>query len=113
MFPRLQCRFKHTRLPGPPPDPELLEACKPKEFRNINIVANQANEGILPPMDPNNPQRLRLTGPEAGQHQLALAQQIQHRGGRGGHGGRGGQAPNQFDQSLLAAVGQQDLRYGF
>ena len=36
-----QCRFKHTRLQGPPPDPETLEACKPREHRNLNIVANQ------------------------------------------------------------------------
>lgn len=42
-----QCRFKHTRLPGPPPEPSTLEAAKPREHRNINIVANQANEGII------------------------------------------------------------------
>lgn len=39
----LQCRFKHTRLQGPPPDPESLEACKPRDHRNLNIVANQVS----------------------------------------------------------------------
>lgn len=35
-----QCRFKHTRLRGPPPDPSALEAAKPREFRNINLIIN-------------------------------------------------------------------------
>ena len=35
-----QCRFKHTRLPGPPPEPAMLEAAKPREFRNINLIIN-------------------------------------------------------------------------
>ena len=35
-----QCRFKHTRLPSPPPDPSALEAAKPREFRNINLIIN-------------------------------------------------------------------------
>ena len=35
-----QCRFKHTRLPGPPPDPAALEAAKPREHRNINLIIN-------------------------------------------------------------------------
>ena len=93
------CRFKHTRQAGPPPDPELLEAAKPKEFRNISIVANQANEGILP-ADLN---KRRLTQGE-GENQLALAGD--------GHGG-GVAAPSFVDPSLLASVGQKDLRYGF
>ncbi len=29
-----RCRFRHTRLPGPPPDPETVEAAKPREFRH-------------------------------------------------------------------------------
>ena len=40
-----QCRFKHTRQQGPPPDPETLEAAKPREHRNLNIVANQVGGG--------------------------------------------------------------------
>ncbi|KDD75450.1 hypothetical protein H632_c680p0, partial [Helicosporidium sp. ATCC 50920] len=40
------CRYKHTRLNGPPPDPTTVEAAKPREFRNITVVANQANQGI-------------------------------------------------------------------
>ena len=35
-----QCRFKHTRLPGPPPEPDSLEAAKPREYRNINLIIN-------------------------------------------------------------------------
>lgn len=91
------CRFKHTRLAGPPPDPELLEAAKPKEYRNINIVANQANEGILP--QDMNARRLADSSGNA----LALA------GDQGGVAA----APSFVDPSLLASVGQRDLRYGF
>jgi cleavage and polyadenylation specificity factor subunit 4 len=40
------CRYKHTRLSGPPPDPETLEAAKPKEARDINVVVNMVNKGI-------------------------------------------------------------------
>ncbi len=29
-----RCRFRHTRLPGPPPEPETVEAAKPREFRH-------------------------------------------------------------------------------
>ena len=82
------CRFKHTRQVGPPPDPSRLEACKPKEYRNINIVANQANEGIL--SDQSDPRS--LTDGQANQT-LAL--------------------PGYVDPSLLASVGQRVLRYGF
>lgn len=94
------CRFKHTRLQGPPPNPELLEAAKPKEYRNIHIVANQANEGILP-QDANNNGIRRLT--DASGNALALA----------GDNGGGPSAPSFVDPSLLASVGQRDLRYGF
>lgn len=88
------CRFKHTRQGGPPPDPEIFEACKPRELRNINIVANQANEGILPADQRRKPLRLGSAADGGGDTQLALP---------------GGQV----DNSLLAAVGQRDLRYGF
>jgi cleavage and polyadenylation specificity factor subunit 4 len=87
------CRFKHTRATGPPPDPSRLEACKPKEYRNINIGANQATEGILP--DQNDP-NLLTDGKAMGSREnqtLAL--------------------PGYVDPSLLASVGQRDLRYGF
>ena len=40
------CRFKHTRLPGPPPPIEEQEAAKPREFRNINLVVNNVNQGV-------------------------------------------------------------------
>ncbi len=29
-----RCRFRHTRLPGPPPHPETFEAAKPRDFRH-------------------------------------------------------------------------------
>jgi hypothetical protein len=83
------CRFKHTRQAGPPPDPSRLEAAKPKDYRNINIVANQANEGILP----DQSEAMRLTDGGQGNQTLAL--------------------PGMVDPSLLASVGQRDLRYGF
>lgn len=92
------CRFKHTRLSGPPPNPELLEAAKPKEYRNINIVANQANEGILPE---DNMRLKRLT--DASGNALALPGEAVQAPG----------APSFVDPSLLASVGQKDLRYGF
>ena len=28
-----QCRYKHTRLPGPVPEPSTVDAAKPKEHR--------------------------------------------------------------------------------
>lgn len=98
------CRFKHTRQAGPPPDPERLEAAKPKEFRNINIVANQANEGILPA----DVGKQRLTqGAESGEG----VGQLQMVTGGGNLGAAS--APSFVDPSLLASVGQRDLRYGF
>ena len=27
------CRYRHTRLPGPPPSPSRVDAAKPREFR--------------------------------------------------------------------------------
>ena len=43
------CRYKHTRLPGPPPDPSTLEAARPKTVRNVNAVVNSVNIGITAP----------------------------------------------------------------
>eukprot|EP01024_Parvocaulis_polyphysoides_P054269 TRINITY_DN5472_c0_g1_i1.p1 TRINITY_DN5472_c0_g1~~TRINITY_DN5472_c0_g1_i1.p1 ORF type:complete len:247 (-),score=30.71 TRINITY_DN5472_c0_g1_i1:36-776(-) len=40
------CRYRHTRLPGPPPDPANVEAAKPREFRDVDVIINQVNEGI-------------------------------------------------------------------
>ncbi|GLC44617.1 hypothetical protein PLESTF_001657700 [Pleodorina starrii] len=40
------CRYKHIKNPGPPPGPEEVEAAKPREFRNINVVVNQVNPGV-------------------------------------------------------------------
>lgn len=34
-------------LTGPPPDPSTLEACKPKEYRDINRVVNSVNPGVI------------------------------------------------------------------
>jgi cleavage and polyadenylation specificity factor subunit 4 len=107
----LQCRFKHTRQAGPPPDPTLLEAAKPKDFRNINIVANQANENILP-ADMRTRRPLRLGG-TPGQMFPALPGPPGSQQGAGQAGGYGGARPPPVDASLLASVGQRDLRYGF
>eukprot|EP00201_Polytomella_parva_P012567 CAMPEP_0175056210 /NCGR_PEP_ID=MMETSP0052_2-20121109/10537_1 /TAXON_ID=51329 ORGANISM="Polytomella parva, Strain SAG 63-3" /NCGR_SAMPLE_ID=MMETSP0052_2 /ASSEMBLY_ACC=CAM_ASM_000194 /LENGTH=155 /DNA_ID=CAMNT_0016321197 /DNA_START=62 /DNA_END=526 /DNA_ORIENTATION=- len=32
------CRYRHIKLPGPPPDPNTLEAAKPRDVRDINTV---------------------------------------------------------------------------
>ena len=40
------CRYKHTRLPGPPPDPSVVEAARPREHRNVNAVVNAVNVAI-------------------------------------------------------------------
>jgi len=122
----MQCRFKHTRQEGPPPEPDYWEAAKPREFRNISIVANQANEGILPAdirrralrLGPGDQQAPALPAPPGSHNQqLAVAQDGAYGSARppaGQHGrGGGGQHPSFVDQSLLAAVGQRDLRYGF
>ena len=28
-----QCRYRHTRVPGPPPDPATLDAVRPRHTR--------------------------------------------------------------------------------
>ena len=90
-----------------------MEACKPAHFRNVNVVANQANQGIqtLPEMRPIRPRRpgpggeLVQYGGEGGAGVRG--------GGRPDRGPRGGPAPSFADASLLEAVGQADGRYGF
>lgn len=107
----LQCRFKHTRLPGPPPDPEKLEAAKPKEFRNIAIVANQANEGILP--TDIKIKSLRIGhGDQGSTGAMVVSGQTAQQNTAGAQNAQG-QTPGFVDSALLAAVGQRDLRYGF
>eukprot|EP00887_Chlorella_sp_A99_P000403 scaffold13.g403.t1 len=116
------CRFKHTRQPGPAPDPSQLEAAKPREHRNLNVVANQANTGIAP--IPERPfRRPRHDGPHSGR----LGLPTPHGSGGGAlqpYAGPGGwqqsgvrpppvNAPSFVDASVLNAVGQSDLRYGF
>ena len=39
-----QCRYRHTKLPGPPPDPKTVEAAKPREFRSISTI--MGTEGV-------------------------------------------------------------------
>lgn len=104
----LQCRFKHTRLPGPPPEPAELEAAKPAEFRNITIVANQANEGISAG---GGLRRFRAPS-------NALALQDGRDGGRGAQQQREPRERQAYQRgpqhsSVLAAVGQQGNPYGF
>jgi cleavage and polyadenylation specificity factor subunit 4 len=90
------CRFKHSRQPGPPPDPERLEAAKPRELRDINRVANEANDNILAG-ETRARRPLRLGGAPGGAPALPPPPG----------------APSFVDQAVLAAVGQRDLRYGF
>jgi hypothetical protein len=40
-----QCRYRHTRLDGPIPEPSTVEAAKPREARNINFLVNQVQPG--------------------------------------------------------------------
>eukprot|EP00195_Chlamydomonas_chlamydogama_P012804 CAMPEP_0202894432 /NCGR_PEP_ID=MMETSP1392-20130828/3849_1 /ASSEMBLY_ACC=CAM_ASM_000868 /TAXON_ID=225041 /ORGANISM="Chlamydomonas chlamydogama, Strain SAG 11-48b" /LENGTH=306 /DNA_ID=CAMNT_0049579137 /DNA_START=174 /DNA_END=1094 /DNA_ORIENTATION=- len=42
-----QCRYKHKKNPGPPPEPELVEAAKPRDARDINRVVNSVNPGVV------------------------------------------------------------------
>lgn len=128
------CRFKHTRMPGPPPDPAGIEAAKPRELRNLNVVANQANQGIAPiperpfrrprhegPMMPHG--RLALPGPAGGGSMGIGGGALQAYAGTGGQQYSEGErriprqtavnAPAYVDQALLNSVGQADMRYGF
>ncbi|KAI3430248.1 hypothetical protein D9Q98_004844 [Chlorella vulgaris] len=122
------CRFKHTRQTGHPPDPETLEAAKPREHRNLNIVANQANENIMPEREYQSRGPRRRTDGGGGYMALPAGggsgngggnMQMQQYGGGPGAGGRPGQQSYQGqpggtgDPSLLASVGQADFRYGF
>jgi len=69
-----QCRYRHTRLSGPPPAIEAIEGAKPKEFRDLNAVMNEANPGVVPTFNPAFKRgRMMLTDGR----------------GRGGGGGRG------------------------
>lgn len=106
-------------MPGPPPEPEQLEAAKPREYRNIAIVANQANEGILPADIKRKPLRIAhgdVNAPDGPAGAMVVASgQAPQEGYYGGMQSSQGhaQAPGFVDQGLLAAVGQRDLRYGF
>ncbi len=42
-----QCRYKHKPAPGPPPAIETVEACKPKEARDVNRWVNSVNPGVI------------------------------------------------------------------
>ncbi|GMH38783.1 hypothetical protein BSKO_06667 [Bryopsis sp. KO-2023] len=73
-----QCRYKHTRVSGPPPDPELIEAAKPREYRNINIVVNEVNPNIatgdLKPSKRGSNSMDQIEGGEFGNRQRYLSQ---------------------------------------
>jgi cleavage and polyadenylation specificity factor subunit 4 len=72
------CRYKHTRLPGPPPDPTVVEAAKPREHRNVNAVVNSVNVAI--------------TASRTERHKL-LKERAAAEGGMIEGAGRGGGAP--------------------
>lgn len=57
---------------GPPPNPEGLEAAKPREYRNINIVVNEVNPNIATgdPRPVKRPRYGNETGYRQGNEQL-------------------------------------------
>eukprot|EP00873_Tetraselmis_striata_P007976 jgi/Tetstr1/428240/TSEL_018280.t1 len=85
------CRYKHTSLPGPPPDPTTFEAAKPKDFRNINAVVNAVNANIAAGEGARFNERRGGRGGGRGGRGRGRGGGDFH-GGRGGdfHGGRGG-----------------------
>lgn len=124
-------------MSGPPPDPSTIEAAKPRDFRNINVVVNSVNTGIALGERPGiTAGRGRGHARFGGRGQLlsnnpdqAGPKQIADRpwDAPGGQGLLGQPQPapqpppsgsqnlsgNQNRPSILAAVGQQDLPYGF
>lgn len=121
------CRYRHPRLQGPPPQPDAIEAARPKEFRNTPLDDGGAG-----------PQRRRRVGPRSGPNQFRDGGQqqqhlrigggggrgsmVQHNGGAAGAGSRRPHAGSQQQQQqqaalpnsdMLAAVGQLNLPYGF
>eukprot|EP00798_Chlamydomonas_sp_ICE-L_P017221 gene17221-23543_t len=42
-----QCRYKHKKSTGPPPELNTVEAAKPRDYRDINRVVNQVNPGVI------------------------------------------------------------------
>jgi len=78
-----QCRYRHTRLPGPPPPIDGVEGAKPREFRDLNAVMNEANPGVVPAVNPAMAKRrMMLTDGRGGGGR-----------GRGRVGGGGGWGP--------------------
>ena len=69
------CRYKHVRLSGPPPPPDMVEAAKPREYRNSRVAAasnsnkirqdqmRAAGEGADPSALAPPPQNLALPAP--------------------------------------------------
>jgi cleavage and polyadenylation specificity factor subunit 4 len=114
-----QCRYRHTRLPGPPPAVETIEGAKPKEFRDLNAVMNEANPGVVPAINPAlAKRRMMLTdgrgrgrgrfGGGGGRGGPPLA--LPSAGGEGGYGGGGGgggygQGPPPARRGMPAGVG--------
>mmetsp|Transcript_29239 Transcript_29239/g.69785 ORF Transcript_29239/g.69785 Transcript_29239/m.69785 type:complete len:220 (-) Transcript_29239:19-678(-) len=84
------CRYKHTPLPGPPPEPEQIEAAKPREYRNINAVVNAVNANIAAPDSSRFGSGGGGRGSRSGGGRFHGGR---HRGGRGGGGGGGGFQP--------------------
>lgn len=130
-----QCRYRHTRVSGPPPDPSTLEAAKPRDFRNINVVVNSVNTGIA---SSDRPGLTAGRGRGQGRHggggrgQMIANGHDNYNGPRQiadrpweGFSMQGGPrrpqppsqpppgGPMQNGTGILAAVGQQGLPYGF
>ena len=86
------CRYRHTRLPGPPPDPMSMEAARPRAWRNVNAVVNSVNTAITA----SKTERARI---------LALAAKPD----KGEEGGGGGGGPLALTERAHGAAGPAAL----
>ena len=61
-----KCRYKHRRLPGPPPDPKEVEAAKPREHRNLSLILGFDDPPPYKTRQGQGQAFLQLTGPQQG-----------------------------------------------
>ena len=74
-----ECRYKHTRRQGPPPPPEMVEAAKPKAFRDINRVVNSVNKNVVADVAHKRPRCVALLiGPCYQQCENYARRMLQH-----------------------------------
>lgn len=102
------CRYRHTYVSTPPPDPSTVDAAKPKEFRSFQ----QVNSGRA------CAHRLSVHHVVTTQQQNERPQRRRRQDDYNGGGGQlvvHGQQPNASlpNADVLHAVGQSRLQYGF